>query len=278
MRKIIAWLDERGGSEDEPFVTDSLPLMSADFEEIRDTACGLLAVPLTTIKGAWLLWFRPELARTVTWAGRPQKRADRPGGVLSPRASFDAWEEVVAFHSRAWASAQVDAAVELRRLLSDVMMRRAREYARMNAELARSNEELESFAHIASHDLREPLRGLSHYATFLQQDYGATLDDRGIEMLEAMVGLTRRMESQIASMLELARVGEERASARATELDGPLDDALQLLAGRIAQEGAHVVRRSKLPRAVINPARAREVFVNLIGNALKYFTVPVSEG
>ncbi len=268
VRRILAWLDERGADE-EPFVTDALALMNPEFEACKDTASGLLAVPLSTTKGGWLLWFRPEVARTVSWAGDPLKPAGE-GGTLSPRESFATWQEVVANHSRPWEQAQVDAAVELRRLLSDVMMRRAREYAKLNADLARSVEELESFAHIASHDLKEPLRGLSHYATFLREDYAGRLDERAREMLDAMRALTRRMESQIDSMLELARVGEDEPTARVTDLDAALDDALALLGPRLAQENAEVRRPERLPRAIVNPVRAREVFLNLIGNALKY--------
>jgi two-component system, chemotaxis family, sensor kinase Cph1 len=267
IRRILGWLDERSADE-EPFVTDSLALMNHDFASCKDTASGLLAVPLSTNKGGWLLWFRPEAARTVTWAGDPLKPVGN--GALSPRESFASWKEVVANHALPWEQAQIDAAVELRRLLSDVMMRRAREYAKLNADLARSNEELESFAHIASHDLKEPLRGLSHYATFLREDYGAKLDDRAREMLDAMTGLTRKMESQIDSMLELARVGEGDLSGHATDLDAALDEALALLGPRIEQEGADIRRPVRLPQAIIDRGRVREVFLNLIGNALKY--------
>jgi light-regulated signal transduction histidine kinase (bacteriophytochrome) len=267
VRQLLAWLDQRG-TDEEPFVTDSLALMNPDFEPCKDTASGLLAVPLTTTKGGWLLWFRPEVTRTVAWAGDPLKPV-HDGGTLSPRESFATWKEVVANHARPWQQAQVDAAIELRRLLSDVMMRRAREYAKLNADLARSNEELESFAHIASHDLKEPLRGLSHYATFLREDYAGRLDDRAREMLDAMTGLTRRMETQIDSMLELARVGEDEPSGRNTDLGAALDEALALLGPRIQHERAEI-RRTPLPKALMSPARAREVFLNLIGNALKY--------
>lgn len=268
MRQILAWLEERDqGDPDHPFVTDCLPLENPQFTGLKDVACGLLAVPLTTTKGGWLLWFRPEAIRTVSWGGDPRKPVANDGERISPRKSFEAWKQQVELHSLPWNDAEVDAALELRRLLSDVMMRRAREYAKLNAELARSNQELESFAHVASHDLKEPLRGIHHYAHFLLKDYGERLDDGGREMLSSMAGLAERMEQQIQSLLALAEVGHEEQEARDVVADAPLDEALELLAPRLA---GITVTRSPLPRVRVQHARLREVFVNLISNAIKY--------
>lgn len=274
VRRILAWLDERGGRDaDQPFISDALALMNPDFAEFACEASGLLAVPLTTTSGGWLLWFRPEMVRTVLWGGDPRKPvAQGEGERISPRRSFEAWKEIVRRHARPWEASQIDAAIELRRLLSDVMMRRAREYAKLNAELARSNQELESFAHIASHDLKEPLRGIANYATFLRDDYAQHLDEHGKEIVDSMHALAKRMASQIDSMLELARVGADEPSGRNTDLGHALDDALALLAPRIAEEHAEIRRAGPLPQAAISPARAREIFINLIGNAIKYNT------
>lgn len=274
VRRILAWLDERGGRDtDQPFISDALALMNPEFAEFAAEASGLLAVPLTTTSGGWLLWFRPELVRTVLWGGDPRKPVgEGEGERISPRRSFEAWKEVVRQHARPWEASQIDAAIELRRLLSDVMMRRAREFAKLNAELARSNQELESFAHIASHDLKEPLRGIANYATFLRDDHGQHLDEKGLEIVGSMYALAKRMASQIDSMLELARVGADEPSGRNTDLTHALDDALALLDPRIAEERAEITRPETLPHAAISPARAREIFINLIGNALKYNT------
>ena len=269
VRRIIAWLEKRGGSSDEPFVTDELPILNPEFAGLKDVASGLLAVPLTTSRGGWMLWFRPEAVRTVRWGGDPTKTPDEFGR-LSPRKSFDVWKETVRLHSHPWLAAQVDATIELRRLVSDVMMRRAREYAALNAELARSNAELESFAYVASHDLKEPLRGLSNYATFLTQDYSDVLDERGRDMLASMSGLVNRMEGQIESMLQLARAGSLDIPAEPIELDAALDAALELLAPRLAEEQATIVRPDRLPAVLMNAVQARELFLNLVGNGLKY--------
>lgn len=268
LRRIIAWLEERDSSEaEQPFATDSLPLENPQFADLKDVACGLLAVPLTTTKGGWLLWFRPEVVRTVSWGGDPNKPVTGEGDRISPRKSFEAWKQRVDEHALPWKEAEVEAAVELRRLLSDVVMRRAREYARINAQLARSNQELESFAHVASHDLKEPLRGIHHYAEFLLGDYGDRLDQNGREMLESMGNLAKRMEQQIQSLLSLAEIGHDESSVRPIDADAVVDEVLALLAPRLKD---FQIERVPLPRVCIAEARLHEVYVNLISNAIKY--------
>ena len=268
VRHILAWLEERDKSDgDQPFVTARLPLENPNFSDIKDTACGLLAVPLTTTKGGWILWFRPEVVRTVTWGGDPRKPVVDDGRRISPRKSFEAWKEHVNLHALPWQNAQIEAAVELRRLVSDVMMRRAREYAQLNAQLARSNQELESFAHVASHDLKEPLRGIHHYASFLVNDYSEKMDDQGRQMLASMASLAERMERQIQSLLTLALVGSDEEQNGDADANVALDDVLELLAPRL--EG-FAVERGDLPRVRIAQPRLREVFVNLVSNAIKY--------
>ena len=64
---------------------------------------------------------------------------------------------------------------------------------RLNTELRRSNTDLDAFAFSASHDLKEPLRGLSNYATFLLEDYADRLDPAGVDKLNTLVRLTARM-------------------------------------------------------------------------------------
>jgi light-regulated signal transduction histidine kinase (bacteriophytochrome) len=270
VRRILAWLAERnGGAQPEPFITDELGLINPEFAECRATASGVLAVPLTSVEGGWIIWFRPEQERTVTWGGDPRKALEADGS-LSPRTSFAAWKESVQMRARPWDAVHLDAAIELQRLLSDALMRRARDFERKNVELSRSNEELESFAHTASHDLKEPLRGINTYATILAEDYGGAIDERGREMLGNVRDLVTRMEAQIASMLELARISAVHKTPRPLSLDVALDEALALLAPRIVEEGAEIVRPETLPVAMMNAVRAREIFVNLIGNALKY--------
>ncbi len=78
----------------------------------------------------------------------------------------------------------MNAALELRSAIVGVVLRKADELAQFNIELERSNHELDAFAYIASHDLKEPLRGIHNYSNFLIEDYGEILNDEGMEKLK----------------------------------------------------------------------------------------------
>ena len=83
-----------------------------------------------------------------------------------------------------------------------------------NAELIRSNQELDEFAYIASHDLKEPLRGIHNYATFLLEDYKDKLDADGADKLETLKRLTQRMDVLLDSLLDFSRVGRLNSPSR----------------------------------------------------------------
>jgi light-regulated signal transduction histidine kinase (bacteriophytochrome) len=78
---------------------------------------------------------------------------------------------------------------------------------KLNAELERSNVDLDSFAWAASHDLKEPLRGIHNYSNFLMEDYAGKLDEAGVEKLQTLVTLAQRMETLVDSLFHFSRVG-----------------------------------------------------------------------
>ena len=115
-----------------------------------------------------------------------------------------------------------------------------------NAELLRSNQELDEFAYIASHDLKEPLRGIHNYATFLLEDYQDKLDAEGVDKLETLKRLTQRMDVLLDSLLDFSRVGRLDFAIRTTDLNEVLEEVLDSL--RDQPEGTR--RGSPHPAAV----------------------------
>ena len=96
---------------------------------------------------------------------------------------------------------------EAKEALEERVRERTRELEQRNEELNQSNKELDDFAYIASHDLKEPLRGIHNFSSFLIEDYAAKLDDEGRSKLETLMRLTRRMETLIDSLLQFSRLG-----------------------------------------------------------------------
>jgi light-regulated signal transduction histidine kinase (bacteriophytochrome) len=271
IREVTDWLSDT--VDEDVWTTDALPSLFPGAAEHKDSASGLLAITITREPQNYLLWFRPEVVQTVNWAGDPNKpvtTAMDGSHRLSPRGSFALWQETVRLRSLPWKQVERNAARDFRRALVEVVLRKAEEVARLNAVLARSNSELDSFAYIASHDLKEPLRGIHNYAHFLQEDYADRLDDEGREKLAVLGRLTLRMDALIDTLLAYSRVGRLELNLEPCDLNLVLKDVLEDLQFRLEESGAQVRVPRVLPTVMCDRIQVSEIFSNLISNAAKY--------
>jgi PAS domain S-box-containing protein len=148
--------------------------------------------------------------------------------------------------------------------------RRAESRLRRRTEaLARSNADLEQFAYIASHDLQEPLRKVRAFGDRLNTKYGHCLEDRGRDYLERMRSAAERMQNMINELLTLSRISTRGRAFTETGLDPLLAEVLSDLELQIERTGGRVCAEP-LPRIAVDPAQIRQVFANLVGNALKF--------
>jgi len=282
LSRLVDWL--RAHTNQNVFSTDSLARLAPELGlAVRATASGVLAIALAQDPGEYILWFRPEKVQTVTWAGRLAKNETIVDGqvFLSPRQSFEAWKEEMQLMAAPWRALEIEAAHEIRLHVTDVRLKvfnelrvRAADLARLNAELARSNDDLDSFAYVASHDLKEPLRGIHNYSVFLLEDYADKLDEEGQSKLRTLVRLSQRMEALIESLLQIARVGQLNLTLEETDLNQDLAEVLDLLHPRIEQSGTAVAVAAPLPVLRCDRVRIREVFSNLLTNAMRYNDQP----
>lgn len=136
--------------------------------------------------------------------------------------------------------------------------------------LKRSNKELDDFAHIASHDLKEPLRGISNYATFLEEDYSELLDEEGQGMLQSIVRLTGHMERLINDLLNYSRLGRTEMAVREVAIDSLIMQVVDSLGPVMQANNAAVAYQTPMPTILCDSVRMKEVFRNLISNAVKY--------
>jgi chemotaxis family two-component system sensor kinase Cph1 len=275
---LAAWLrgpPELRGSGRPIYVTDRL---AADFPPAASypgLAAGLLAVPVSRHGRSLILWFRREQAQTFQWAGNPHDKPTElgPNGPrLTPRRSFELWQEQVQGRSAPWLEIEVDAALKLRLLVMDLVISRAEQLAALNDDLSRSNAELDAFAYVASHDLKEPLRSIHRYARYLLEDAqaGKVLDAQATARIETLLRLTVRMDGLLDALLHFSRVGQLSLELEDTSLNELAREALEMLGARLEESGAEVRLPRPLPAVWCDRVRVREVFANLIANALKY--------
>ncbi len=157
-------------------------------------------------------------------------------------------------------------------LLHDITDRRKaeEEIKRYTKSLEDSNRELDDFAYIASHDLKEPLRGLHNFSRFLLEDYGEKMDEEGMGMLNTIADLTKRMDALLSSLLHYSRLGRTELSVRKTDLNETVRNAIAMYTAKIKERNADIQIVRSLPTIVCDSIRIDEVFQNLISNALKY--------
>lgn len=137
-------------------------------------------------------------------------------------------------------------------------------------QLKRSNQELDDFVYIVSHDLKEPLRGLHSYAQFLQEDYSDRLPQDGVDKLATLKKLAVRMEYLIDTLLKYSRLGRSELAFKKTNLNTTVSQVLELLSTVIEEQNVRVKINGKLPSVICDRAYIGEVFHNLIMNGIKY--------
>ncbi len=140
---------------------------------------------------------------------------------------------------------------------------------RRTLELVRSNAELEHFAHIASHDLKEPLFTIAGFAEVLQDKYEDRLDDKGRSYLSRIVEGTLRMERLINDLLAYARVTSQASPFEPVACAAVLEEVLSNLKAAIDESNA-TITADDLPTVMGDKTQLVQLFQNLIGNAIKY--------
>jgi PAS domain S-box-containing protein len=151
----------------------------------------------------------------------------------------------------------------------DITERKMQEVTlKKQVELETKNKELEQFAYVASHDLQEPLRTVSNYMQLFEEDYSERLDKQAFQYIHAVNNATSRMSMLIKALLDFSRLGINRKLVRVdcTEL---VKDVLSDLQKFIKTSGASVTV-SKLPVLNVYETEMRQVFQNLITNAIKF--------
>ncbi|MEL6553538.1 MAG: ATP-binding protein [Cyanobacteria bacterium J06621_11] len=282
VQQMMAWISTQF-EQNSVYHTASLSAVYAPANDFKDSASGLLALAISKVQNLYVLWFRAEVLQTVNWAGNPEKFTevdDRGELQLSPRKSFERWQQTVEATSKPWKQWEIEAALELRSAVIGLVLQKADELAELNSELTRSNVELDSFAYIASHDLKEPLRGIHNYSSFLIEDYGTELGEDGVDKLHTLMRLTGRMEDLVNSLLHYSRLGRAALQLEPVPLTDIVNGVIEVV--NISKPGDPATTNNSdayninfevaklLPVVMCDRTQVTELYTNLITNAIKY--------
>lgn len=155
----------------------------------------------------------------------------------------------------------------VRRALNEKRLRE--EHKRAQQELARSNQDLEQFAYVASHDLQEPLRMVATYTQLLAERYRGQLDANADKYINYAVDGALRMQALVQDLLAFSRVGRLDPDLQSTDCNTVVAMALQNLQAAISESGAQILCE-RLPVILADGPQLLQVFQNLLGNAIKF--------
>ena len=266
VRALAAWLTKRNGPD--VFHTDNVGVEIAQLPGLAKSVSGVLSVSISVLHSNFLIWFKCEQARTVHWAGRPEKAIDQSGS-LSPRQSFDLWKQKVEGFSTSWDATELEGVAELRLAVLGIVLRKAEEMAQLAIELKRSNKELEAFSYSVSHDLRAPLRHIAGYAELHTDMEQGNLTERGQRFLGTIGESAKFAGTLVDNLLSFSQMG--RSAMRQSEVN--LTAMVESIRAEMKPdyEGRTiewVVR--ELPVIIADPAFLHLAMRNLIANAIKY--------
>ncbi|MEV3929266.1 ATP-binding protein [Streptomyces sp. NPDC049944] len=236
----------------------------------EDGPAGVMMVSLSP-SGDFLAWFRRARPTVRQWAADPSRplQVGPRGERLTPRGSSAVFRAVVHGQSLPWTPADRATAHELWRTLTGFVLRHEAELAALNEQLRVTNSDLDAFAHVAAHDLKEPLRGISNAAAFVIEDAAAELDPTTVRRLNTMRRLAGRMDDLLDSLLHFARLGRGGLHRTRVPLERVLGSALEVAGERLAEAHVRVIR-DDLPEVYADENRLYEILVNLLVNAAKY--------
>jgi chemotaxis family two-component system sensor kinase Cph1 len=230
---LVQWLN---GINQPLFATDHLSSEYPPAEKSAAIASGMLSVGLSRVPRDYVLWFRPEIGRTVRWAGDPSKptKVDRHGARLTPRGSFAEWLEVTRMHSAPWSEMDLEAAEALRVVLLETVLK--------SVDLARRDREIE-----ATRAMTEELERRVQQRT--EQLRALAADLEAVEERERRQ-IARDLHDDFGQTLAAARIrltslcNDERSDVRhkANEVGVLIDranDAIRSLAAQLAPDVLH---------------------------------------
>jgi two-component system, chemotaxis family, sensor kinase Cph1 len=257
---LVEWLNHRDAA---CFETHALAAVYPPARRYHAVASGLLAISVPRPVPAYVLWFREEALKAVTWAGDPSKPAQE-GDRLGPRRSFEAWREVVRFSSSPWTVAQLEVAEDLRRRAIEVDL----EHQITRAQ--RAVDAREEVLAIVSHDLRNPLNVIQLSAAKARREVA---DERVSRVLDQIQRATDSMNGLISDLLDLGAIDAGRFQVRrsrhyARDIGS---DVVALLTPLAAAKSIRLTWSGGAELSIsADRERLLQVFSNIVGNALKF--------
>lgn len=283
VKTLSAWLR----SKDFKSVADinSLPEAFEPAKEYSDVASGLLVLPIQPYDGNFILAFKMEAVRTVSWGGNPENvlTFEKDTTQYHPRNSFEIWKETVRHTSNPWSEEELIAAERFRNAVVEIALKRltstleqkvkerTHELGVSNENLSRALEELQDLTYITSHDLQEPVRKILVFASELDKPLDPA---KKKDYTEKILKASRRISSLLTDLVNISKVSENKIFQK-TDLQNIVNKMLRNFEEVISGSNINIVTGNlQIVEAV--PEQMEQLFTRIIDNAIK-FRSPIGE-
>nr|WP_240806627.1 ATP-binding protein [Polyangium spumosum] len=274
---IVAWLREVMA---EPiYATDALGEELPEARALAPVASGLLVTSFSPGARTLLMWFRPEVERTVTWGGDPRKPLTRDPMTmrLAPRRSFEVWRQTVKGRAEPWKPWEIEAASALRAAVAAIVLGQAAELARLASDLRAALRTRDDFLTVASHELRTPIATLRLTLDGLER--AVSRAEGGLRPAEALprIEMAQRQVERTASLvdqlLDVSKLSSGKLALSFSEMD--LGGLVRRVAERhlLPAAAAGCTMEVHAEPGVVgqwDEGRLDQVVTNLLTNAIKY--------
>lgn len=259
-------------AQDHVFLTHSLSDYPEIFEAFEKDIVGIAFAEVDMQKDFFIIWFRKEIVVERSWAGKPEKHfeQDNDTHILkpSPRTSFDVWKDQVRGTSKKWSSKDIHFISRIRELLRDSILQKSGEIESLNKQLIEMNNALDTYAYTISHDLKNPLSAIKVSTEFLQYRQDVKPD-----MLKKMTTNILDSVDIILNMLDKIHQFSKASSFKFTretiDPESFVQEIIDVSKQRFGSNNVQVEVKQLLPVSG-EKTLLYQLFLNLIGNAIKY--------
>jgi light-regulated signal transduction histidine kinase (bacteriophytochrome)/DNA-binding response OmpR family regulator len=276
IKNLLNWL--QNSNTQEIFSTRNLSSIYPQAQEFKDCASGLLAISIFLNQTSYhILWFRPEVIQTVNWGVNPNKtvEVENDGGLrISPRKSFQLWQETVREKSLPWQKVEIDAAQELRNTLMLALLEFSQSALVTALEQAEVAHRAKSqFLAKMSHELRTPLNAIMGFTQIMLWEN--SLSSEQLDNLKIIHRSSEHLLSLINDVLEVSKIeaGRVTLNERCFDLYLVLNSIKEMLLLKAVDKNLQLLVdiMPGVPQCVIaDEGKLRQVLINLLENGIKF--------
>lgn len=267
--EIVEWLKKN--MEETVYTSNKFSDVFEPAKNYTHLASGIMACWLSKELSELIIWFKPEQTQNVSWAGNPDKPAEKCADdslQISPRKSFETWTNIVTATSEKWSRAEIATAVNIREQIMYWIKRKSDETRILNDRLKLAYEEIDTFNFTVSHDLRTPLTAVKSYTELLLAA-SENLDENARQMLNRINVCADKMALLIKEILNYSGIGKDNISPVSINMASLIKSIKADIFESMAPVNIEFTI-GETPDITGDFVMMEQVFMNLIGNAVKY--------